>query len=524
MLGLLMQNKKISKLTGSELKEIENFTFNEHSLFDLSLTEIAKKLLSNLLELNIYESSFENVRASYVESSNHEDVSSEEITFHKEICKRYLYIKFEPRKKLLELFSKARLDIKKINSQLAYINSEELKLSDTKKEKGRLTGEERYYRNQLDCYKQKNILAKTEIIDFLTDDIESYALNECKEILGINFNFTKLFTGEMPYRYSYGHFFKNIINEFDVRSLNNISNKFLDLPFGSHKKIEKLYLNDKKEFYILAKEYIQGELPDFENAFVKINGYIKSNHIINRRAEVLTTILEHYKNKDFLSVVNMLPLQIEGIFHDICLAVGINESRLDIASINEKLRIIQSSFDHFIYFEYFSFKFPVIRNMVAHGQLIEDNHEHTAIMLILDLLPVCEFSTSTKIPVNNKIKLIKEANNQNFNSLIKLLDFIEVEIPVFYRLEEQYISGIALYRSEEFWNYIESELANEKIEEINKSIILKFIGKLKTSRLAEEKCEYFFQNLSKYIEERTKEAINRKKRVEDFLKLLKSNK
>lgn len=60
--------------------------------------------------------------------------------------------------------------------------------------------------------------------------------------------------------------------------------------------------------------------------------------------------------------------------------------------------------NHFIYFEYYSFKFPIIRNIVAHGKLIAGDIEQTAIMLMLDLLPVCELATSEDIPIiKNKI-------------------------------------------------------------------------------------------------------------------------
>jgi hypothetical protein len=517
-----MENKKISELTVGELDEIKKIIFKDDSLINFTLIQIAKKFLSNILSLNIYQSNFSTVRNKYIASSDDIDIASKEESFYKEICKKYFNIEHEPKEKSLDLYTKSKNDLKKIDEHISYIKSERQSLENIKKTQGRLNGKERYYWNQLDFYKEKNLAAKNEIVEFITNDIESYALQQCRTAsptLGIPM-FNPFFIGSMPYRYSRGLIF-NYKDDYDVRNLTDISNKFLDLPFRIYGDIKKLYDEDTEEFYEFAREYISGSISDFKNAISQINNYIQSNHIINIRSKILSTIINHYMNKDFISVVNMLPLQIEGIFHDICLAIGIDESRLDIASINEKLRIIESNLQYFHYFEYYSFKFPVLRNMVAHGQLIEDNLEHTAIMLMLDLLPVCELSTSEEIPINKKIKLINEANKSNFTSLIELLDFIDIEIPKFYSMHEIYNNVLVSYSSDDFWNYLEKELKKENVDDIDKSKTMKFIKKLNSSSLAKNRCNSFFKNLSSFIEEMKKEEADRKNKREIFLKFLK---
>jgi hypothetical protein len=519
-----MESKKISQLTVGELIDIEFEAFKNCNRCRLSLVQIAKRFLSSLLDIDVYKLDFDSIRSAYIESSGRDKISLVENGFYLEISQRYLYLVHEPKEKLLELFYIATDDLKNINSQLSYIDSENERLINNKKKNGRLNGEERYYKNQLEYYKDKNMSAKEEILEFISCDIEFYAVQKCKKDLMSSLGgLTMFFTGSMPYRYSRGLMFNAEFDQYDVRNMTEMSNKFLDLPVGSHREIKELYENDKDKFYLFAKEYISGDMPEFKNALDKIRGFIKSSHIVGNRKEVLNTIIMHYERKDFLSVVNMLPLQVEGMFHDVCLAIGIDESRLDIASINEKLRIIQSHFNQFIYFEYYSFKFPVMRNMVAHGKLVEGNLEHTAIMLMLDLLPVCEFSLSEEIPINKKIKLLKEIGCDKFESLIEMFEYIDTEISSFYRLDKEYELALTLYESDKFWEYLESLLKKEKLENLQKSKVMRFIKKLNATKLAKEKSTNFLKKMPDFIGSMKKEEAERKKRLEPFLKALKAN-
>ncbi|TOP23248.1 hypothetical protein CGH19_24640, partial [Vibrio parahaemolyticus] len=72
--------------------------------------------------------------------------------------------------------------------------------------------------------------------------------------------------------------------------------------------------------------------------------------------------------------------------------------------------------------EYYSFKFPIIRNIVAHGKLIEANIEQEAIMLMLDLLPVCDMAVSDEIPIFRKIQLLNKVLCNDYESLIDYMN------------------------------------------------------------------------------------------------------
>ena len=516
------RKKKLSELTLGELMDLEFDCFEGVKISRLSLVQIAKRFLSYTLEINLCQSSFSEIRNSYIESSKKDDVSENEKEFYLSVANDYLWLSYEPKDKLLELFYRAIDDIKNIDSQLQYINDELNKLENNKKSNGWLNGEERYNRKLLDYYKDKNELAKVEILDFMSKDIESYALSRCSTSTSMDM-MTGFFSGGMPYRYSRGIMFHVEFDRYDVKNMTEMSNKFLDLPVSNYREVKKLYENDKEQFYLFAREYISGEIQGINNAFEKINQHIEINHLLASRKDILLTILKHYQNEDFISVVNILPMQIEGIFHDICLELGVDESRLDISSINEKLRILQSHMNHFTCFEYYSFKFPIIRNMVAHGKLMEGDVEHTAIMLMLDLLPVCDLSFSDEIPTNKKIKLLNKVLNDDLDSLIEMFEYIDVSISSFYKREDDLIAALSKYKEKSFWDYLESKVKSEKIETINDSKIMRFIRKLHGSKLCKEEASLFLKNMPQLIEQMKQDELDKQKRIKPLLECLKKN-
>lgn len=517
-----MCSRKLSKLTFGEMIDLEISFIADFDVYRMPLVLIGKHFLSYVLNINVFQSNFEEVKGLYIKSSEKKDIPTSENDFYKEVVKDYLWLEHEPKEKLLELFYKAKDDIENIDSQLDYINKELIKLEDSKKINGWLNGEKRYKRNLLEYYRDKNQVAKNEILDFISKDIEAFAFSKCRKNLHMA-SLGVFFSGGMPYRYSRGLFFDPDFDRYDVRNMTEMSNKFLDLPVPTYREIKKLYKDDKNEFYHFANEYISGDLEGVKNVLEKTHDYIKKSHIIHNRQDVLVAILNHFKNKDYISVVNILPMQIEGMFHDICLAVGVDESRLDISSMNEKLRIIQKKLNHFIYFEYYSFKFPVIRNMIAHGKLIESNIEHTAIMLMLDLIPVFELSLSEEIPVNKKISLLDKVVKDDFDSLVEFLDYQDVEIQCFYNKSSDLDEALKKYNDDKFWCYLEDKVKSEKIENINNSKIMRFIKKIHGTKLCKDKSSKFLKNMPGLIQEMKEAELNRKAKMEPILQALKQN-
>ena len=506
------KDKKISILTAVELFEIQKEIFNNERIFDYSFIEIGKLFLSKLLIIDVYKSEFITVKNEYIKSIKNNDVKEKEkeLEFYKYICLEYLYLEKEPREIIFYLYKIVSKDLEEIEKNILFLNNEFKELESKKQNM-----ENRYYLKQINFYKEKNKIAKDEIIDFLINKIKNYAIEKSQRDFFKGYLFNSFF-GEMPYRFSKASISRIFGSQYDIRNLTPISNKFLDLPVRVYPEIKELYVSNKKDFFEFAKMYISEEINDNESVISKIMTAVNTNHILNRRKNVLETILKHYKNEDYISVVNMLALQIEGIFHDISIELGISESQSNKTAINKLLESLNEKTQSFHYFEYYSFIFPITRNRVAHGELIEDNLEHTAIMLILDLLPVCQFATSEDIKINKVLKLMKSIKkDKKEQELVEFINYLDIDIPEFYNLllRENILN---YYDEENFWDYIESELINEGNKNINDSKMTQYVKVLKKKEIALAKCNEFFKNISK-LNDRIREE---KENINEFLNLV----
>lgn len=494
MENLNSDSKKISDLTVGKLKEIRKEIFNDEKIFDYSFIEIGKLFLSKVLEIDIEQLNFQDIRNEYIESSKNKEISELEMDFYKQVCFEYLSLEKEPKETLFNSYQQVTKDLQEIEENILYINNEIKKL-EVKKHNIK----DRYYLKQLIFYKEKNIIAKDQIIDFLIKDIKNYAIEKSQKKSFSLYQIHNLFIGTMPYRFS-----KSLIsfpfhrNDYDVRDLTPISNKFLNAAASAYPYIRDLYNDNKEEFFEFAKMYISEKINGEEDVITEITNFIETNHILNRRKEVLKTIFNHYKNEDYISVANMLPLQIEGIFHDISIELGISESQSNKTAINELLKILDKNTSSFHYFEYYSFIFPITRNKVAHGELIEDNLQHTAIMLILDLLPVCKFALSEDIKLNKVLGLMKniEKNGKEIE-LIEFIKYLDTDIPKFYNTSLLRENILKKYSEDKFWDYVNKKIVEEDINNLEKNNLIKYIGILKKNKIAFNQCEAFFESISK---------------------------
>lgn len=494
MYKVLENSSHCSKKIVGKFIEIRKEVFDDERIFDYSFIEIGKLFLSKILEINTEQSNFKDIRNEYIESSKNKEISELEIDFYKDICFKYLSLEKEPKETLFNSYRQVTKDLEEIKENILYIDNE-IKKQELKKQNMDIT----YYLKQLNFYKEKNIIAKDEIIDFLVKDIKNYAIEKSQKKSFSLYQIHNLFIGTMPYRFS-----KSLIpfpfhkNDYDVRELTPISNKFLNAAARAYPDIKNLYNDNKEEFFEFAKMYISEKINGEEDVITEITNLIETNHILNRRKDVLKTIFNHYKNEDYISVVNMLPLQIEGIFHDISIELGISESQSNKTAINELLKILDKNTSSFHYFEYYSFIFPITRNKVAHGKLIEDNFEHTAIMLILDLLPVCKFAVSEDIKINKILKLMKSIiENEKESELIEFIQYLDTDIPVFYNISSLKENILKKYSEDKFWDYVNKKIMEEDINSLEKKNLIKYIGILKKKNISYKKCKLFFDNKSK---------------------------
>ncbi|MGP9809225.1 hypothetical protein ACT3TQ_12085 [Halomonas sp. AOP12-C2-37] len=502
-----MSNEKL--LNFGELSALRVEILERNDVFVLKKKQLAKFFLQRLLGLDS-KTNYSKVEEAYRQSAYsglEESAKTENSSdFWTNIEKHFLYLKSEPIDAFLQLSLDIINDLKKIDKNLERISSKEKYIEENKKN-GRLTAEERYLKKQLTYYKDKNRGARSEIVDFMTNNIQAYAINISSEpplnstsLIGFN-------SIQKPYKFG-RRFMWETSDSYDYRNLDEYSNKFGDLYIGDHKELVSLCQESHENFKEVAYYYINGEIDYIDSAREKLERLVRESHILNRRKKIIETMLMHFEKKDFISFVSIAPLQVEGIFADICREVMVSEKELDFSSLNNKLDRLDEKLGRFLYFEYYSFKFPVLRNMIAHGELIDGDFEETALKLMLDLIPVCEFADEKELPTNRHLSILYEASNGRNEKLVEWawLSKEENPIPDFYDISEQLQLINQHYQSQAFWDYLKNELKKVRsVKEIKRSKPDKIAGLLKCKGIAEQQALEFFKSSTSIVENAIKE-------------------
>ena len=251
------------------------------------------------------------------------------------------------------------------------------------------------------------------------------------------------------------------------------------------------------EFYRRAFYYIREH-----KVIDEIRERILSNHILNERRDILLPALDIYEeNKQIF--INLIPLQIEGLFYEYCLAIDVPENKLQLPALGEKIDKIKSRNSGFYDFEYFKFVFPVTRNRVAHGKMIAPRDlEKVAAFMLLDLADVTERIATDALPINTILLALKRMQNGSpcfTEDLIKAAFFMakKKELPAFYNLDNSFQSIKIQFSEDRFFGLIK-QLA--KLEDYTLLAGLKIaLGWLKKENVSlKEKCDDTFREISKF--------------------------
>lgn len=502
--------------TFGEILGLSGKVLAKNDVFKLGKRKLAKIFLCELLELNASSTEAE-LEAAYKACSPREKIPADSAEFWSFVEKEYLHLDGEPKEKFSEICFRVNEDLVALAKNLSFIRKELFSLEEKKKTDGRLTADERYYRNQLEYFENKNLVAKDEIVDFMTNKIKPYAISKASMKIPVLAFSTSLF-GDSPYAFG-RRFHWAPADPYDVRSLDSYSNKFMDLPVSGYREMVKECKSSPAKFKEYALAYINGVPSELPSVREKLLDLVGKSHILSIRKQIIETMLRHFEANDYISLVSMAPLQIEGIFADICREIGVSESQLDISSLNDKLQHIDGKMRSFFFFEYYSFKFPVLRNLVAHGGLVDGDLEDTAIHLMLDLLPVCELAVSEDLPIMHALDVLKEASNGKPEKLVEWLDLRKsLVIPDFYAARNSIAKAEAHYASQPFWDHLEGELKKVKdVAHIKSSEPVKVAGKVRSAGLANDLAEKFLKSSQRVG---TEAITKRNEQVEKLTSLL----
>ena len=500
-MSLLLQPCSKHKTVG-EYKEckskIINQIKNEPYFFEAPLYELGKHFLSHFLDIDIWKADYDDIVSEYKKKfDDNTSLPSNRKLFYKYIAKEYLELDKSPKEELFQLYQRSSSDLIQIKATIIKLKKQKEKIETKKNTFGYLEVEDRYNIKHIDYYIAKNQQARENIIEFLSEDIKDVAYQDSKvKVQPLGLSFSSFGDKHYPYTRLNKRIF-SFLNIYDIDYFSDLDNKMLKLDISTHDLIRELLKENKKDEVL---EYLKVYISEHE-LIKTINDYTDNNHILNDRKEILTQIFIHLNNKDYISVNNMLPLQIEGLFHDFCLLIGINEKELNISSLNSKLDKLQKENSQISYFnyEYFSFRFPIIRNKVAHGRYLDSNDEFQANYLIYDLFSVCEMLTNKHIELNMYIDLINQTDISkcDFDNKHALIRFLNIELPDFYKNEKIKLEKIKQqYLKKPFLDKLEEYLS--KAEKDALVHFKKRIGWLKRYCLEKKdtSLDYFFPKIS----------------------------
>ena len=491
--------KALNRIKGGEISDIFEKLKNDGLLYRCSFSQISRHFLDQFLEINAFQVDFQTLLKTYLEhikfdktlksKANEEILNAikNEEAFHKYICKFYFNIVTEPREELLEKFMKVSGHIKEIDENLLDLK-EQLDGLSTRNQ----TNEIQEKRPLLLYYKQHNESAKEEILDFIKYEIKDYAINNCydRTLLGG-------FLFEFPYSYYWNS------KSYKLRYPDDLENKFENLSLDELKKIRNQYKEDKAAFYSFLTNYISDEEVVFS-----LYELVEKHHLLNIRKEIISEALNTYEHGVKIMFANAVPTIIEGILHDLCLMVGEKENDLLNEGFQQKLDKLQNVFGDQLNYEYYSFRFRLFRNKVAHGRLTKADVDELSDLLLLDLYQICKLVFSDKLRLNYKRFVIDELHKNifkpNFKYLMEYLLLDKTKILSFYNLEPQIKEIENLIAGKEFWVFLEKEV-DKGLSPVEHGIyfILKIISKRKPF---DKRCTMLFKKLG--IEKGNKEIAN----------------
>ena len=228
----------------------------------------------------------------------------------------------------------------------------------------------------------------------------------------------------------------SLISQTDMSRVNDFSEKFSDLSIRQFQKVKELSCANSDVFIKFEKDYVT------RRAIPQIRRGVKENHLLHDRSEVILRALKEYEAHRYLCACSLLAVQVEGLFGDLLEEMGVTREKIESQAIGNKVLALNNKSEDFVWYEYYAFEFPVLRNRIAHGNIRNQELSlQNAISLILDFAQICEYAcNSTSIPINKKISILKAFRkgnkNERYQALLDFVPVLEVAIPSFYGLQE----------------------------------------------------------------------------------------
>lgn len=451
-------------LTMATVEAVLDQLFDKGVLFHLDDEGLTRHLAASFFGRNVWHLPLEEIRELIFNLDGcPPNIPSDMQKFPEWVRKELFLFEWLPRKSLAELYDWASKDLRDIENNIANCNRAIHELEHRESKADADDYEVRFHKYFLEL----NKTAKDEIVDVLAHSIHEKALRNS---------------------YWADRIYKALVNfavwtfhlnppMFDPAAFSTIRHNFRDLAIPEWREMERLYKEpDKTEFDQRLETYISEIRPADQ-----IRCLIDEHHLLAARKTILQQMLGAYERKEFALFMNAAATQVEGIIEDCCLLSGLSLDKLrKSGSISSKVYELVNDPSVRIDNVYYAFKFPVVRNRVAHGQTVPTEMRDTH-LLLLDLYDCCRMVCEHPGTTNALVKLLRRATPGKA-TIADVVEFATIyaetngESPnQFYGLDEEFTEFTLLLDDQVLWSFMQALLNGRQFDEIDNG--LRLIGR-----------------------------------------------
>ena len=381
-----------------------------------------------------------------------DDVPEEPSAFAKWVRVELLWLQHHPRTKLAELYEWASRDLATIQENIRQC---EAKLEEVKR-RSQKSGAEKYDTAFYSHFRRMNEEARDEIVDVLANRIEREAVRAAS---------VRLFHGALDLHVPWA--FRWRPSRYSAEDYSEIAHAFLKLPLRRFHRVQELHREGHwNEFDQALRDYIESQ-----RVADSVREMVGEHHLLAARKDVLVPALGAYDRAEYALFTSAAAVQVEGIFGDACALSEISVEELRAATLVPKVEALHRLNDTLIDYPYYAFRFPVLRNHVAHGHLPPGDFERTARLLLLDLQDVCRVVIKHPSASNALVRFLRQprenqrivADAVEFALLIAETDLRQPH--QFYGLSRAYDEWRVLLSDAALWSFLEG-LASSKDEDV----------------------------------------------------------
>ena len=174
-----------------------------------------------------------------------------------------------------------------------------------------------FKRRKIQYFCDINKNARSEILDFVTNGIKQYLLDNPFDTLARVEEDDKLAVLFLQRRYKYAFYRSFYDMDYDYGACVKISELHNDAPMNKWMEIEHEYLEIKKtdteEFKNKLKRIVEEK-----DIISEILNRVSGNYHLKRREEIFETLSELFRAKKYQSFIALGLIQLEGLFYDYC--------------------------------------------------------------------------------------------------------------------------------------------------------------------------------------------------------------